>query len=68
MQYVARTFLRIRNLIRPDVRQWIDGFGTVFAITLVFCLLQAVHDGIHKRNTQLDEHRWWYPIYKTLIM
>ena len=65
---MRRFFLRVRYSIRPDIRAWLDGFGAFFAITLFFCLIAAAHDGVVKRNTQFDKHRWWYPIYKTLMM
>jgi hypothetical protein len=65
MRRIASTFLRIRYWIRPDVRDVIDGFGMVFAITLFFALIQAAHDGVAKRNREFDAQRWWYPIYQT---
>jgi hypothetical protein len=68
MRYVVKAFLRIRYWIRPDIRQWLDGFGLLFALTLLFCLLQAAHDGIVNRNRDFDQARWWYPVYKTLMM
>ena len=68
MRHVVSAFLRARYLIRPDIRQWLDGFGLLFAITLFFCLVQSAHDGIAKRNRDLDQSRWWYPVYKTLMM
>jgi hypothetical protein len=64
MRYV----LRILGTVRLDVRSWIRGFGTLFAITLFFCLIQSAHDGIMKRNRNFDSQRWWYPIYKILMM
>jgi hypothetical protein len=54
---------RLRSKIRPDIRQAIDGFGVVFAVTL-FCLLNSAHDGIANRNRQFDQQRWWYPVYQ----
>jgi hypothetical protein len=36
MRKVAATFRRARYWIRPDVRNWLDGFGVFFAITLFF--------------------------------
>jgi hypothetical protein len=51
--------------MNPEVRDFLGGMGAVFAITLFFCLLQAAHDGIVKRNRTFDNQRWWYPIYKT---
>jgi hypothetical protein len=68
MRYIISTFLSIRYWIRPNIRNWIDGFGTLFAITLLFCLIQAAHDGVVNRNRQFDEQRWWFPIYKILMM
>lgn len=66
MQYAANIFLRFRYAIRPDIRNWIDGFGALFAITLFFCLIQAAHDGIANRNRDFDPQRWWYPIIKMI--
>ncbi len=65
---MRRLFIRVRYWISPDIRAWLDGFGLFFAITLFFCVIAAAHDGIVKRNRQFDEQRWWYPIYKTLMM
>jgi SAM-dependent methyltransferase len=45
----------------------VSGYGTFFAITLFFCLVQSAHDGIVKRNRNFDSQRWWYPIYKILV-
>jgi len=28
---------RVRAYLKPEVRQWLDGFGVFFAITLFFC-------------------------------
>lgn len=61
---LKRTFIRARYWIRPDVRAWLDGFGTFLAITLFFCLIAAAHNGIINRNKDFDAQRWWYPIYK----
>ena len=55
---------KLRARIRPDIRQAIDGFGVLFAVTLFFCLLNSAHDGVVNRNRQLDPQRWWYPIYQ----
>ena len=55
---------QMRAAIRPDIRQAIDGFGVVFAVTLFFCLLNSAHDGIVNRNTQFDSQRWWYSVYR----
>jgi hypothetical protein len=55
---------RIRAKVPPDIRQAIDGFGLIFAVTLFFCLLESAHDGIVNRNRQFDPQRWWYPIYR----
>ena len=57
---------RFRAWLRPGVRDTIDGFGAIFAITLFFCLLQSAHDGIVNRHKEFDTQRWWYPIY-TLV-
>jgi hypothetical protein len=27
--------------MKPEVRNWLDGFGVLFAITLFFCLIQS---------------------------
>ena len=51
--------------MKPEVREWLDGFGLLFAITLFFCLIQAAHDGVVNRNRAFDDQRWWFPIYKT---
>lgn len=56
--------LRLRAWIHPEVRDVLDGMGTVFAITVLFCLLQAAHDGIVNRNRDFDSQRWWYPVYR----
>jgi hypothetical protein len=68
MRFVVKAFLRIRYSMRPDIRQWLDGFGVLFALTLFFCLVQAAHDGIASRNRDFDQTRWWYPVYKALMM
>jgi hypothetical protein len=56
---------RVRASIKPEIRGWLDGFGLFFAITLFFCLIQAAHDGITKRQRAFDDQRWWYPFYRT---
>lgn len=63
---LKHTFLSIRYRIRPDVRAGLDGFATVFAITLFFCLLNSAVDGIVNRNRQFDKGRWWYPLYQLI--
>ena len=68
MRYIISAFLRLRHSIRPDVRGWLDGFGMIVAVTLFFCLLQSAHDGIAKRNPAFDSERWWFPIYRALMM
>ena len=40
-----RYLLRLRRWMKPEVRDWLDGFGLLFAITLFFCLIQSAHDG-----------------------
>ncbi len=55
---------RLRTLMKPEVREWLDGFGVFFAVTLFFCLIAAAHDGIVNRQRMFDERRWWYPIYR----
>ena len=57
---------RLRAWVKPEVRDWLDGFAVFFAITLFFCLVQAAHDGIVNRNRSFDSQRWWYPVYKML--
>ena len=32
-----RYLLRLRRWMKPGVRDWLDGFGLLFAITLFFC-------------------------------
>ena len=59
-----KSLAQMRAKVRPDIRQAIDGFGLVFAITRFFCLLNSAHDGIVNRNRQFDPQRWWYPIYQ----
>ena len=59
-----RYLLRLRRWMNPEVRDWLDGFGLLFAITLFFCLIQSAHDGIVNRNRDFDSQRWWYPIYR----
>ena len=57
---------RVRASIKPEIRDWFDGFGLFLAITLFFCLIQAGHDGITKRQRAFDDQRWWYPVYRSL--
>jgi hypothetical protein len=52
--------------MKPDVRDWLDGFGAFFAVTLFFCLIQSAHDGIVNRNRAFDSQRWWYPVYRII--
>ena len=66
MSALMNTLRRIRSKVKPEVRQWLDGFGLFFAITLFFCLIQAAHDGITKRQRAFDDQRWWYPIHQFL--
>jgi hypothetical protein len=61
-----RFLLRLRRWMKPEVRDWLDGFGLLFAITLFFCLIQSAHDGVVNRNHDFDSQRWWYPIYRIL--
>ena len=61
-----RALKRLRARIRPDIRQAMDGFGVLFAVTLFFCLLNSAYDGIANRNRQFDPQRWWYPIYQLI--
>jgi hypothetical protein len=61
---VMRYLLRLRGWIKPEVRDWLDGVGVFFAITLFFCLAQSAHDGIANRNRDFDHQRWWLPIYR----
>jgi hypothetical protein len=60
------TLRHIRSKMKPEVRQWLDGFGLFLSITLFFCLIRAAHDGITKRQRAFDDQRWWYPIYRSL--
>jgi hypothetical protein len=62
---IIRTVKDIRARVRPDVRDALDGFGVLFAVTLLFCLIASAHDGIVNRNRDFDAQRWWYPIYRT---
>jgi hypothetical protein len=55
---------RVRARVRPDIREAIDGFGVVFAVTLFFCLLNAALEGTVYRNKEFDKYRWWYPVYQ----
>ena len=50
--------LRLRARINPEVRNGLDGFAVLFAVTLFFCLIQAAHDGIVNRNRDFDPQRW----------
>jgi len=68
MRRLISTLQRTRNRMNPSVRDWLDGISALFAITLFFCLIQAAHDGLVNRNREFDPQRWWYPIYKTLMM
>ena len=61
---MMRYLLRLRRWVKPEVRNWLDGFGVFFAITLFFCLIQSAHDGLVNRNRVLDQDRWWYPVYR----
>jgi hypothetical protein len=54
----------LRASIRPEIRTGLDGFGLLFAITLLFCPVQSAHEGIVNRNRAYDKDRWWYPIYR----
>ena len=62
---MMRYLLRLRAWVKPEIRNWLDGFGLFFAITLFFCLIQAAHNGVVHRNRDFDSQRWWYPIYRT---
>jgi hypothetical protein len=61
---VMRYLLRLRGWMKPEVRDWLDALGVLFAITLLFCLAQSAHDGIANRNRDFDQQRWWIPIYR----
>ena len=39
-----RYLFRMRAWMKPEMRDWLDGFGMVVAITLFFCLIQTAHD------------------------
>lgn len=56
----------VRERIKPGLRDGIDGFGLYIAITLLFCLIAAAHDGVAKRQRAFDDQRWWVQIYKSL--
>ena len=56
----------LRARIRPDIRQAIDSFGVLVAVTLFFCLLNSAYDSIVNRNRQFDSQRWCYPIYRLI--
>ena len=34
LETVMRYLLRLRGWMKPEVRDWLDGFGVLFAITL----------------------------------
>lgn len=50
------------------VRDNFRGFALFLAVTLFFCLAQSAYDGIAKRNPAFDPQRWWFPVYKILMM
>jgi len=68
MRYVVNVFLRVRYSVRPDIRQWLDGFALFFGITLFFCLTAAIIDWHQNRIRAFDKDAWWYPIYMILKM
>jgi hypothetical protein len=57
---------RVRAYLKPEVRQWLDGFGVFFAITLFFCLAAALIDWHSNRIREFDKDQWWYPISQAL--
>ncbi len=57
MRSLVESIRRVRAYLKPKVRQWLDGFGVFFAITLVFCLIAAAHDGIVNRQRMFDSQR-----------
>ena len=57
---------KLRTRIRPDIRQALDRFGVLFAVTLFFCLLNSAYDSIVNRNRRFDSQRWRYPIYQLI--
>jgi hypothetical protein len=63
---MMRYLLRLRRWVKPEVRNWLDGFGVFFAITLFFCLIQSAHDGLTNRTREFDKYRWWYPVYRLI--
>jgi hypothetical protein len=63
---MMRYLLRLRAWIKPEVRNGLDGFGVLFAVTLFFCLIQSAHDGLVNRNRAFDQDRWWYPVYRLI--
>src|SRR5712671_4540613 len=64
LRSLTKSIRRVRAYLKPEVRQWLDGFGVFFAITLFFCLIAAAHDEIINRERMFDSQRWWYPIYR----
>jgi len=66
LRSLAKSIRRVRAYLKPEVRQWLDGFGVFFAITLFFCLIAAAHDEIINRERMFDSQRWWYPVYRML--
>jgi hypothetical protein len=66
LRSLTKSIRRVRAYLKPEVRQWLDGFGVFFAITLFFCLIAAAPDGIVNRQRMFDSQRWWYPIYRML--
>jgi hypothetical protein len=55
---MMRYLLRLRALMKPEIRDGLDGPGVVFAVTLFFRLLQAAHDGVVNRNRDFDSQRF----------
>ena len=64
LRSLTKSIRRVRAYLKPEVRQWLDGFGVFFAITLFFCLIAAAHDETINRERMFDSQRWWYPIYR----
>jgi hypothetical protein len=68
MRSILKVFFRFRYLVRPDIRQVLDGFALFFAISLFFCLTASAVDWHNHRIRAFDKDSWWYPIYTILMM
>jgi hypothetical protein len=45
---IIRIVKDMRARVRPDVRDALDSFGLLFAVTLFFCLIAAAHEGMSR--------------------